>query len=121
MTPAQKAIWRRTIKHAPRGVLFETDATMLRLWCETVDRRGEMQRRIDAARGEFGWEMCAAHRNLDRATLMLIRLATELGFSPAARPRLRVERRPELSPDNPWAMLRLIPGDRSGENLNRSR
>jgi phage terminase small subunit len=110
MTAAQKAIWRRAVKAAPRNVLFQIDETVLRLWCETVDRRAEIQRALDAERGMLGWAEAAGHRALDRATLLLIRLSAELGFTPASRPRIRVEPPPsEPDPDDPWTFLRLKP------------
>jgi hypothetical protein len=51
MTAAQKAIWKRVVETAPKGVLFAIDETMLRLWCETVDRRNELQRILEEERG----------------------------------------------------------------------
>jgi hypothetical protein len=44
----------------------------------------------------------------------MIRVAQDLGFSPAARPRIKVvEAEPATPADNPWAALRLIAGGRS--------
>jgi phage terminase small subunit len=46
---------------------------------------------------------------------VLLRLAAELGFTPASRPKLRVEPVPPMDADNPWAALRLLPGGRSAD------
>src|SRR5689334_24322481 len=62
-------------------------------------------------------------RSLDKTAKKMFRAAQELGFSPAARPRLHVaEREPKDDADNPWAALRLIPGgrDRKSTRLNSS-
>jgi phage terminase small subunit len=55
-------------------------------------------------------------RIMDNCAKTMIRLAQELGFSPAARPRLKVDRprepeQPEVS--DPWAMLKVIPGGKA--------
>jgi phage terminase small subunit len=111
LSAAERRIWRSAIKYAPKGVLFQIDGTILRAWCETVARRDELQRRgLHEQRNEFCWELSAAHRNLDRVTALLVKLTGERGFSPAARPRLRVEQQPEV--DDMWKQLRLIPGGR---------
>jgi hypothetical protein len=43
-----------------------------------------------------GWELIVGHRNLDRALVLLARLAGELGLSPASRPRIHPLRRRKL-------------------------
>jgi hypothetical protein len=111
MTAAQKKIWKRVVEVAPKGVLFQIDETVLRAWVETVDRRAELQRVLDADRGAVDWELNAAHRGIDRATLLLVRLREQLGFSPASRP-IKAETLPNPDPDSPWTLLRLpIAGD----------
>ena len=51
---------------------------------------------------------------LDKTAKTMMRIAHELGFSPAARPRLEID---PVDPDpehaNPWAMLRVVPGGKS--------
>jgi hypothetical protein len=52
-------------------------------------------------------------RILDRTAKTMLRAVQELGFSPAARTRIKAPPPPKPEPlDNPWAMLRLIPGGR---------
>jgi phage terminase small subunit len=118
MSAAEQLVWRQTIRDMPKGVLFKIDTQLLRAWCETLVRRAEIQRALDAERGTLGWEEGAGHRAIDRATLVLIRLASELGFSPTARPRLRAEVKPEPDPSSPWALLRLPPDDRFDRPLS---
>jgi phage terminase small subunit len=118
MTAAEQRVWRQTIRAMPKGVLFKIDTQLLRAWCETVVRRAEIARILDQERGLLGWEEAAGHRALDRATLQLIRLAAELGFTPASRPRLRVEAPRDPDPSSPWAFLRLAPGNGSDESFS---
>lgn len=47
----------------------------------------------------------------------MLRCAQELGFSPAARPRLKADMpdgQHDEQPDDPWATLRVIPGGKAG-------
>ena len=76
---------------APAGVLFKVDLEVLRRWVQTVDRCQKLQQILDAEYGQPEWENMPAHRSLDRAMGVLLRLAAELGFTPASRPKLRVE------------------------------
>jgi phage terminase small subunit len=114
MTAAEQRVWRQTIRDMPKGVLFKIDTQLLRAWCETVVRRAEIARVLDADRGMLGWEEAAGHRALDRATLLL----AELGFSPASRPRLRIEEVREPDPSSPWSILRLVHDNRPGKTLS---
>jgi phage terminase small subunit len=58
---------------------------------------------------------------MDRAAKIMIRMMTELGFSPVARPRIRLVA-PEATagaqaPDiraNPWQSLQVIRGGKKG-------
>jgi P27 family predicted phage terminase small subunit len=111
LTAAQRIIWRREIRNAPRGVLAKIDLEVLRQWVRIVDRCDKLQKVIDEGHGQQQpcWEKIPAHRALDRATGILLRLAAELGFSPASRPRLRIEPAPPSDDEaNPWHALRLV-------------
>ena len=73
----------------------------------------QAQQPLEAETSAIAWLTSPAHRVIDRTTTLLIRLASELGFSPAARPRLRVEAPKSPKEDtDPWAELRVIPGGR---------
>jgi phage terminase small subunit len=107
LTRAQREIWRYAIRHAPKGVLMLCDVEMMKSWVLAVDRRNELQRILEGRKGEPGWEVSPVHRNLDRITMMLTRMAGEIGFSPASRPRIRVEAPRETDPNSPWEILKL--------------
>ena len=123
-TPAQKEVWRYATRHAPKGLLKKIDRDVLAVWCEARDRWNTarlMQAKLDASselkllvRGPPGLDASPYNRILETTAKTMLRCASELGFSPAARPRLQIA--PPARPpdeDDPWALLRLIPGGRS--------
>jgi P27 family predicted phage terminase small subunit len=123
-TPAQKEVWRYATRHAPKGLLKRIDRDVLAIWCESRDRWNTaraMQARLDVdnqfkllIRGQFGLEASPYNRILETTAKTMLRCATELGFSPAARPRLQITPSPwSPDPDDPWAELRLVPGGKA--------
>lgn len=122
LTREQKRNWRYAIEHAPKGVLKNIDRGILKVWIEAEDRHNTarlMQAELDKdsklkllIRGPLGLVPSPYNDILDKTAKTLFRAAQELGFSPAARPRLHVEPAPDAAADetNPWALLRLVPG-----------
>jgi phage terminase small subunit len=54
---------------------------------------------------------------LDKVAKVMLRAASELGFSPVSRSRVRIPVEPaSADPTNAWAALRLIPGGRKDPN-----
>jgi phage terminase small subunit len=95
--------------------LARIDLEVLRQWVRIVDRCDKLQQILDETHGEPGWENLPAHRALDRGLGVLLRLAAELGFSPASRPKLRIEPPPPSDDEaNPWHALRLVGGRGDG-------
>ena len=120
-TPTQKEVWRYAIRHAPKGLLRRIDRDVLAIWCEARDRWNIArltQVKLDESneiklliRGPFGLESSPYHRILETTAKTMLRCATELGFSPTARPRLQIAQPPRSpDPDDPWEVLRLLPG-----------
>jgi P27 family predicted phage terminase small subunit len=99
LTESQQAGWRYAVANAPRGVLRRIDRGMLAVWVEAEDRHRvaiTMQAQLDR-----GSTMPLLTKNRDgtvgispylsiatRAAAVLMKCASELGFSPASRPRL---------------------------------
>ena len=109
LTAAQRIVWRREIRAAPAGVLAKIDLEFLRQWVGSSTAATSCRKSSTKVTGEPGWEAAPAHRQLDRALGLLLRLAGELGFSPASRPKLRIEpAAPSDDPANPWHALRLV-------------
>ena len=124
LTIAQLVIWRYAIKHAPKGVLKQIDRDLLLIWVEARARweaARDAQARLDQdaalpllIRTPMGLVASPYNDILEKTARTMIRVAQDLGFSPAARPRLKiVEAMAEEPADNPWASLRLVPGGRS--------
>jgi phage terminase small subunit len=126
LTESQEAGWRYAVTHMPKGVVKLIDRTMLRVWVEAEDRHNTarmMQAMLDQdtklkllVKGPNGLEPSPYNTILDKTAQTLFRAAQELGFSPAARPRLRVASAPDDRIDgtdpirDPWSMLQVIPG-----------
>lgn len=125
LTSAQRANWRYAIHHAPPHLLKKLDRGILKIWVISEDRldtANRMQALLDEnnklkllIEGPLGLLPSPYEDIIDRAAKRMFRAAADLGFSPAARPRIAV---PELeaatvigSPDdNPWSVLRLAKG-----------
>ena len=127
LTPSQQAIWRYAIKNAPRHLLKKIDRDMLLIWVEARDRWNiarEMQAKLDSSnelklliRGPLGLVESPYNNILEKTARTMMRACQDLGFSPATRPRLQIAPQPPAASDgaiDPWAMLRLIPGGKSG-------
>jgi phage terminase small subunit len=124
LTASQKDARRYAIEHMPKGVAKKIDRGTLLIWVEAEDRHRTammMQTRLDAdatlkllIRTPVGL-MASRHNDiLDKTAKKMFRAAQELGFSPAARPRIRADQaEPADDPNNPWAALRLIAGGRA--------
>ena len=126
LTDAQEAGWKYAVEHMPKGVVKLIDRAMLKVWVEAEDRHNTarmMQAQLDKdaqlkllVRGPMGLMPSPYNDILDKTAKTLFRAAQELGFSPAARPRLKADvpddDKPD-EPDDPWAMLRVIDGGKS--------
>jgi P27 family predicted phage terminase small subunit len=121
LTASQQAGWRYAVENMPRGVLKRIDRGVLTIWIEAEDRHHTamtMQAKLDQdatlkllVRTPQGLAPSPYNDILDKTAKTMFRAAAELGFSPAARPRIHVAPEPgEVDADNPWATLRLIPG-----------
>jgi P27 family predicted phage terminase small subunit len=121
LTPSQQTVWRYAIANAPKSLLRKIDRDMLLIWVEARDRWNtarEMQAQIDRdvtlkllVRGPMGLVPSPYNDILDKTAKTMIRVAQDLGFSPAARPRIQMAPEAEIEDeDNPWAKLRLVRG-----------
>lgn len=120
MTPTQQASWRFAMEHAPRGVLKRIDRGVLAVWVEAEDRhrvatiqQGVLDRDNKMpllVRNKDAPPSASPYLNiLTKAALVMIKAASELGFSPASRPRLSTDT-PVPTDASPWANLRVING-----------
>ncbi len=95
LTPDQQNVWRSVLARAPRSVLRTIDAELLAAYCEVVDRHHraiEAQRALDRGatmpflvKGRDGPQISPLLRIINRSLDQMLRLSSELGFSPASR------------------------------------
>lgn len=124
LTDSQEDIWRYAVANMPRGVMKKIDRDMLRIWVEASDRHNiarQMQAMLDQdsrlkllIKTPNGFEASPYNDILDKTAKTMIRVAQELGFSPAARPRIKADPPPLdgkiVEPDvgtDPWSLLSL--------------
>jgi P27 family predicted phage terminase small subunit len=126
MSEGQRAGWRHAVEHAPRGILKAIDRGMLAVWVEAEDRHrtaAVMQARLDQGaklplltKTKDGTAVPSPYLGImNRAAAIMIKAASELGFSPAARPRLAASAAQGDPADehSPWARLKVIHGGKA--------
>jgi phage terminase small subunit len=95
----ERASWQYALEHAPRGVLRHIDRDILILWCKTSERyrRAEVaQAQInaqsplpDVIRAPSGLLVPSPYiAIMNKAAILMLRIAEQLGFTPVSRPRL---------------------------------
>jgi P27 family predicted phage terminase small subunit len=120
LTERQREIWGDVVKRAPKGILKAIDRELVAAYVELVDRHqraAEGQARIDSGeglpllvRGTSGLAPSPYLRIMDQATLLMVRLSSEFGFSPAARAGLgQPEGASPPDADGTWSVLRRFP------------
>jgi P27 family predicted phage terminase small subunit len=125
MSESQQEGWRYAIEHAPRGLLKPIDAGVLSIWVIAEDdhrRASEAQARLDRdnalpmlTKDGKGNPAVSPYQVIKKnAALLMLKSASELGFSPASRPRLAGlgdELDDSLEADS-WAELQSIVSSR---------
>lgn len=108
------AIWRHAIKHAPPGMLKELDASVFYSWVSWMAVLETAGSQV-AALGLYVKDGDKRIRNpylrdQREATTQLKALASELGFSPTSRSRVKVARKPAAGAGaNPFGALKDLP------------
>ena len=126
LTESQKEGWRYAIAHAPLGILRMIDRGTLVMWVEAEDRHRQaliMQAKADAntplpllSKAKDGTAIPSPYlRIMNQAADVMLRTASELGFTPAARPRLAAKTAQGVpaEPNSPWAKLRVLQGGKT--------
>lgn len=127
MTASQKAAWRYAVRHAPKGIMRRIDASMLCVWTVASDQHriaATMQAELDQATklplltrnsdGSAGISPYLSIINRTAATMM--KACSELGFSPASRPRLVAAGLPPMDQadeDAGWGRLKVLQGGKA--------
>jgi len=128
MPEVEKGIWRYAVENAPRGLLKNLDRSVFETWVRAVDAQRvahEVMTREGIVTGspQGGTVEHPAVRTFQKMSLLLLRCAEQLGFSPAARPRVHVD--PEAEKTNPFEAFgaaarakTLAAGDKSGPKVH---
>ena len=107
LTKAQRVLWRKAIRVAPRQLLGACDRMLLTVWCVTQDHYStavKMQAQIDAdnnrpllveSRRDGGLTESPYLRLMHKHAQTLVKVASELGFTPSSRSRLACPQSPK--------------------------
>ena len=128
LTDSQRELWHFAIANAPAEILRFVDYGVLTAYVVALDQHKqatEQQARIDEgaalpllSKARDGTPIPSPYlRVIQRAADLMLRCASELGFTPIARTRLAGPSAPASIPDpnSPWARLRLLQGGRDTE------
>lgn len=91
----QKAIWTYAIEHAPLSLLRKIDLDLLASWCTAVALQREALQKLAGAplvvRSPAGGFVPNPFLTvLNKQALIMIRAASELGFTPTGRARIAI-------------------------------
>lgn len=112
LTAEQQAIWRRAIEHAPPGMLKHLDRSVFESWVIAVDTHEKLRQKNAilgvVIKGPAGAAIVNPLLREQRGQANLIRqLASELGFSPTARQRVKVPKS-DQGKANPFEGLKSL-------------
>ena len=122
---SQKEGWKYALDNAPRHLLKKIDRGALTLWVvaednlrlATITQNALNERSRDLPlliKSPVGMTVSPYVDILDRCAKIMFRAMGELGFSPAARPRVKMEPG-EIGDEttNPWAQFKVLPGGKA--------
>ena len=106
---AAREVWVSALRDAPANVLGRLDGQLLANYCELVIRHRRAvlaQRALDANGGppslaqttDGNWKISAHVHVIDRCVAAMLRLQSEMGFTPSSRARLSTPPAPEQDP-----------------------
>ncbi|MDT7952390.1 MAG: P27 family phage terminase small subunit [Acetobacteraceae bacterium] len=122
LSDGQRAGWDYALEHAPRDLLRPIDRGVLVVWIEAEDRHRRAviaQAQLDARHPVLPMLTAGARgtlvgspylRIIARAAETMLRAASELGFSPASRPRLAATPDAAAPAEDGWSRMRLLQG-----------
>lgn len=114
MTDTQKAGWRYAIEHSPQGLLKRLDRSVLAVWVVAEDLHRDAAEKV-ARYGSViktpvsGVPVASPYLAvLNKQAAIMMKAASEMGFSPVARSRVKAERSSAGSGGNPFDELKQI-------------
>ncbi len=115
------ALWRYAIEHAPKGVLKQIDQATLEAWVDSL----AIYRQANAALKKDGLVTITKDGNViqnpylaiaNKQKLIMAKLASELGFTPASRSRVKVIPNEEKKQDNAFSQFQSLAVIRGGKS-----
>jgi P27 family predicted phage terminase small subunit len=107
MTDSQRAGWAYALAHAPRGLLKKIDRSALAIWVCAED----YHRQANQEQAALGRLLVKTEKNgvtvqspylpiINKQAQVMLKAAEQLGFTPAARPRIATGATPPLNNDD---------------------
>lgn len=118
----QRAGWEYAMRHAPAGLLKSIDQGVLTVWVVAEDQHRVAviaQTKIDIGsalplltKDKNGMPAASPYLGIiNRTAARMLKAGSELGFSPAARPRLNAGAQVDTNaPTSPWSEFEVIEG-----------
>lgn len=105
---AERDVWRYAIANAPKGLLKKLDLSVLEAWVGAYVLREEAKQKVAIAgqvvKSPSGYPIVNPYlSNMNKQTLIMLKAAAEMGFTPTSRSRIVVAE--EIVGDDPWAKL----------------
>jgi P27 family predicted phage terminase small subunit len=112
MTALQKEIWREGLKSAPRGLLREIDASIYQAWVFAAYSARRAAQQFEQEGGQM--IVWTANGNskpnplltiIRQENIVMMRAAAEMGFTPAAKMRVKEDGNTDDEPENPFSQF----------------
>ena len=99
----QRAVWAYGLRHAPAGLLRAIDGSIFMAWCVACDIHRQAVEELnklgpEALVGPSENQARVLVKIVNGQALIMLKLASELGFSPVSRTRVTVDPRVEVNP-----------------------
>lgn len=95
LTAEQRELWKYVQIHSPRGLLKQLDRITLSVWICAADTYRKAATELAKEKNLLSKSALRYQEILAKQSVVLRLYATELGFSPAARPRIHVTPEPD--------------------------
>jgi len=88
--------WQRAIESAPAGLLKRLDTSVLRIWAVAAWLHDDAARHVETEGSLLRGKEGGPYQNpavsiLNRQAMIMMRAASEMGFTPASRTRVAIE------------------------------
>jgi len=121
LNDSQREGWQYALEHAPLHLLKKIDRGVLALWVvaednlrlATITQNRLNERGPDLPlliRSPVGMVLSPYMDAMDRCAKVMFRCINEMGFSPAARPRIHLDTGETAEDVNPWAQFKVVNG-----------